>query len=191
MRGPVPAACPVRPAAHRAILGTREPRAVPGVRAIGRCAPWSAPLLSRLQRKLALPCSVGSQVLRCSPTPPGCAGPPCGGPPSRPGLGRRGPETAWRSPGSHAWCFSACRGSSTPQSRRATRVSRSQSCCPPENRVGAVGAIFGVQSPCPPMPVSTLQASSRDDARKTPGQDGGACSFPAGRLHPLQRAGFS
>jgi len=37
-------------------------------------------------------CSAGSQVVRCSPTPPGRAWPPWGIPPSRPGLGRGDPR---------------------------------------------------------------------------------------------------
>jgi hypothetical protein len=41
------------------------------------------------------------------------------------------------------------------------------------------------------MPLSTLQASPRDDARKTRGQDGFATSFPVGLFHPLQHGGLS
>ena len=41
------------------------------------------------------------------------------------------------------------------------------------------------------MPLSTLRVPSRDDTRKTRGQDGFATSFPAGDLHPLQHAGLS
>jgi hypothetical protein len=41
------------------------------------------------------------------------------------------------------------------------------------------------------MPLSTLQASPRDGACKTQGQDGAALSFPAGLFHPLQHAGLA
>ncbi len=57
--------------------------------------------------------------------------------------------------------------------------------------VGALKEIFEAQSPRPPMPLSTLQASPHDDTCKTQGQDGVAYSFPAGLLHPLQHAGLS
>ena len=57
-----------------------------------------------------LRCSVGSQVLRRSPTSPARACPSYGSVPSRTGL-RRLPKARWRSPGSRACCFSACAGS--------------------------------------------------------------------------------
>src|SRR5712664_3640399 len=41
------------------------------------------------------------------------------------------------------------------------------------------------------MPLSTLQATPRDVACKTQGQDGFAASFPVGLFHPLQHAGLS
>ena len=41
------------------------------------------------------------------------------------------------------------------------------------------------------MPFSTLQASPHDDTYTTQGQDGVACSFFAGLLHPLQPADLS
>src|SRR5271154_5701284 len=67
-------------------------------------------------------------------------------------------------------------------------------CClpPTRNEVGILFyGLFAAQSPRPPMPLSTLQASPRDDACKTRGQDGFASSFPVGLLHPLQHAGLS
>src|SRR5262249_45084188 len=67
-------------------------------------------------------------------------------------------------------------------------------CClpPTRNEVGIlIYGLFAAQSPRPPMPLSTLQASPRDDACKTRGQDGFATSFPVGLLHPLQHAGLS
>src|SRR6516162_6595725 len=47
-------------------------------------------------------------------------------------------------------------------------------CLPPtRNEVGIlIYGLFAAQSPRPPMPLSTLQASPRDDACKTRGQDG-------------------
>ncbi len=98
-----------------------------------------------------------------------------------------------RSPGSRACCFSACAGSLTTQGRRPARVSRSPPCClPPKgDGVGALKGIFEAQSPRPPMPLSTLQASPCDDTCKTQGRNGVAFSFPAGLFHPLQHAGLS
>jgi hypothetical protein len=63
---------------------------------------------------------------------------------------------------------------------------------PTLNEVGVlIYGLFAAQSPRPPMPLSTLQASPRDDACKTRGQDGFATSFPVGLLHPLQHDGLS
>src|ERR1700719_3881721 len=50
---------------------------------------------------------------------------------------------------------------------------------------------FEAQSPGPPIPLSTLQASSRDVACKTEGQDGVAGSFPVRLFHSLQHAGLT
>jgi hypothetical protein len=41
------------------------------------------------------------------------------------------------------------------------------------------------------MPLSTLQATPRDETCKTQGQDGVALSFPAGLFHPLQHTGLA
>ena len=47
------------------------------------------------------------------------------------------------------------------------------------NEVGIlIHRLFAAQSPRPPMPLSTLQTTPRDVARKTRGQDGFATSFP-------------
>jgi len=51
--------------------------------------------------------------------------------------------------------------------------------------------LFEAQLPGPPMPLSTLQTTPRDVARKTRGQDGFATSFPVELLHPLQHAGLA
>src|SRR5580692_190185 len=42
-----------------------------------------------------------------------------------------------------------------------------------------------------PIPLSTLQATSRDVSRKTQGQDGVAVSFLVGLFHSLPHAGLS
>lgn len=52
-------------------------------------------------------------------------------------------------------------------------------------------AFFEAQSPGPPIPLSTLQATPRDATCKTEGQDGVAVSFPAGLFHSLQHAGLT
>src|SRR5713101_4035168 len=67
-------------------------------------------------------------------------------------------------------------------------------CClpPTRNEVGIlIYGLFAAQLPRPPMPLSTLQETSRDVSSKTRGQDGFATSFPVGLLHPLQHAGLS
>src|ERR1035437_5164549 len=82
--------------------------------------PRLCPSLPQPPRKVALPCSAGSQVLRHSPTSPARTCPPCGLWPSRTGLDRQ-TKACWRSPGSRACCFPACAGSQTTQDRTATR----------------------------------------------------------------------
>src|SRR5580700_873916 len=51
--------------------------------------------------------------------------------------------------------------------------------------------VFQSSIPGPPIPLSTLQATSRDAACKTEGQDGVAVSFLVGLFHSLQHAGLS
>ena len=51
-----------------------------------RCSPSSAPFPPRPPQEVAFPCSVGSQVVRRSPTSPARACPSCGYVPSRTGL---------------------------------------------------------------------------------------------------------
>src|SRR6266576_1210719 len=74
-----------------------------------------------------------------------------------------------------------------------SRFARLPCCLPPtRNEVGIlIYGLFAAQSPRPPMPLSTLQATPRDVPSKTRGQDGFATSFPVGLLHPLQHAGLS
>ena len=66
-----------------------------------------APSLPDLRRGSPPPCSVGSSVLRHSPTSPARSCPPFGLWPSRTGLDRA-TKACRRSPGSRACCFSAC-----------------------------------------------------------------------------------
>src|SRR5271170_8217516 len=51
--------------------------------------------------------------------------------------------------------------------------------------------VFPSSIPGPPIPLSTLQAASRDASCKTQGQDGVAVSFLVGLFHSLQHAGLS
>src|SRR5580704_8012094 len=51
--------------------------------------------------------------------------------------------------------------------------------------------VFRSSIPGPPIPLSTLQPTSRDAACKTEGQDGVAVSFLVGLFHSLQHAGLS
>src|SRR6266436_7516363 len=55
-----------------------------------------------------------------------------------------------------------------------SRLARLPCCLPPtRNEVGIlIYGLFAAQSPRPPIPLSTLQAASRDVACKTQGQDG-------------------
>jgi hypothetical protein len=52
-------------------------------------------------------------------------------------------------------------------------------------------AFFEAQSPGPPIPLSTLQAASRDVSCKTQDQNGVAASFLVGLFHSLQHAGLT
>src|SRR5713101_4294332 len=94
-------------AAHRAIPGTCASRSVSDACVIERCSPQSVPFPPQPPRKVALPCSAGSQVVRHSPTSPARTCPHCGLWPSRTGLDLL-TKTCRRSPGSRACCFS-CR----------------------------------------------------------------------------------
>ena len=161
-------------AAQRAVPGTCVSRSESGACEIDRCSAWSAPFPPQPPRKVALPCSTGSQVIRRCPTSPERSCPPFGLWPSRTGLDLS-TKTYRRSPGSRACCFLACAGSKTTQDRTIHSRLAWLSCCLPPSRKG-VGALkhrfFEVQLPGPPIPLSTLQASPRDAACKTRGQDG-------------------
>ena len=47
-----------------------------------------------------------------------------------------------------------------------------------------------LNSPAPPIPLSTVQAAPRGVTCRTRGLDGFAVSFPVGLFHPLQHAGL-
>ena len=86
-----------------------------------RCSPSSAPFPPRPPQEVALPCSVGSQVLRRSPTSPARACPSCGYVPSRTGL--RITEGVLEISRFSSMLFSQrARALTTTQDRTATRV---------------------------------------------------------------------
>src|SRR5262249_51176206 len=100
--------------------------------------------------------------------------PPLGLWPSRTGLDLSS-KTSRRSPGFRACCFSACSGSSTTQDRSIHSRLTWLSCALPPYRNGVAILILRfveAQSPGPPIPLSTLQATPRDATCKTRGQDG-------------------
>jgi len=77
-----------------------------------------------------------------------------------------------------------------PDRSRLSRVSRGAFLHQEESRRPDF-PFFEVQSPGPPIPLSTLRASSHDASRKTEGQDGVAVSFLVGLFHSLQHAGLT
>jgi hypothetical protein len=117
-------ASPVTEACFTRIVQTRghaDSCSESGACAMERCSPPAAPFPPRPPQEVVFPCSVGSQVVRRSPTSPARTHPPFGLWPSRTGL-RILSKACWRSPGSRACCFLACAGSQTTQDRTATRV---------------------------------------------------------------------
>src|SRR3954451_20885454 len=151
------------------------------------------PSLPRPPPKENLLCSAGSQVLWRGPTPPARTCPAFDCASSRTGLALDRSQTRGRSPGSRAYCFSACAGSQTTQDWRAARVSRNLPCgLPlPQERVGIlINPFFEAQWPRPLIPLSTLRPAPHETSRKTQGPDGFAFSFLVGLFHSLQYAGF-
>src|ERR1039457_6343257 len=96
--------------ARRLAPGTLVPRSVSGSCRVLRRSPWSAPFPPQPPPRLSPLCSAASLVLWRSQTPPWRTRPAYGYSPSRTGLPAQTPK---RSPGSRAYCFSACLGSST------------------------------------------------------------------------------
>jgi len=58
-------------------------------------------------------------------------------------------------------------------SRSGSRCVACRGCCLPPMQTGSArgSSVFGAQSPCPPMPLSTLRRTPRDAPRKTWGQN--------------------
>src|SRR5207253_9807003 len=173
--------------------GPCDSRSVSGACAIERCSPSSVPFPPRPPRKVALPCSAGSQVQRHSPNFSGTcvsalrlvafADRPCSSDQGVLEISRFS-----------CMLFLSVRGfldyaGPTVHSRLAWLP-----CClpPTRNEVGIlIYGLFAAQWPRPPVPLSTLQETPRDVPSKTRGQDGFATSFPVGLLHPLQHAGLA
>jgi hypothetical protein len=109
--------------AHRQTLGHAGSLLRSGACVPERCSPPAAPFPPQPPQEAALPCSVGSQVLRRSPTSPTRAYPSYGYMPSRTGLPKL-PKARWRSPGSRACCLhQRARALTTTQDRTVTRDS--------------------------------------------------------------------
>ena len=107
-----------------------------------KASPSSAPFPPRPPQEVALPCSVGSQVIRRSPTSPARTCPSCGYVPSRTGL-RMMPKARWRSPGSRPCCFSACAGSNDYAGPDSHSRLAQLPCCLPPTRQGVGILICG------------------------------------------------
>ena len=153
----------------------------------------SCALPSPASAGVAFPCSVGSQVVRRSPTSPARACPPFGLWPSRTGL-RILSKACWRSPGSRACCFLTCAGSSTTQDRTATR-DNAAAVLPSSYSEGSRHPDLSAfrSSITPPINASGLRfethltvGSARLEVRME-----SLFPFPVGLLHPLQHAGCS
>src|ERR1035437_6013164 len=96
--------------ARRLAPGTLVPRSVSGSCRVLRRSPWSAPFPPQPPPRRWPLCSAAFLVLWRSQTPSWRTRPAYGYSPSRTGLPAQTPK---RSPGSRAYCFSACLGSST------------------------------------------------------------------------------
>ena len=111
--------------------GTCVSHSVSGACVVGRCSPESVPFPPQPPQRVSSLCSVGSLVVRHSPTSPVRSCPPLGLWPSRTGLDLP-TKTCRRSPGSRACCFSACAGSKTTQDRAIhSRIAWLLCCLPP------------------------------------------------------------
>jgi hypothetical protein len=108
------------------------------------CGALSSPTMCRFIPALAVPFFHGVHARRSAISLPG---PAC--------LRRR----QWRSPGSRAYCFLACLGSSTTPSLTATRdLSLLASVAFPQTAKGRhPDRCFRSSIPCPPIPLSTLR----------------------------------
>jgi hypothetical protein len=138
-------------------------------------------------------CSAGSQVLQRSPTSPERACPRCGFGPSRTGLVPGWAETPRRSPGSRAYCFSACRGSQTTQGRPVTRDLSQPAVLPSPSEIRFSALILVFRSSIA-RPTGTPIYASASTSRCSL-QDSGPrwirCSLLVGLFHSQQHAGLS
>jgi hypothetical protein len=139
------------------------------------------------------PDHTGSQVLQRSPTSPESACPRCGFGPLRTGLDPAWAETPRRSPGSRAYCFSACRGSQTTQGRPITRDLSQPAVLPSPSEIG-FDALIRVFRSSIARPTDTPIYASASTSRCLL-QDSGPrwirFSFLVGLFHSLQHAGLS
>src|ERR1022692_4791600 len=169
---------------------TLVPRSVSGSCRVPRRSPWSAPFPPQPPPRRWPLCSAASLVLWRSQTPPWRTRPACGYSPSRTGLLAQTPR---RSPGSRAYCFSACLGSSTtPGPAMARDLSPSAGMAFPLTEKGRRPVLSFRSSIAQPTDASVYASPA---ASRRPAQDSRSgwsrFSFPVGLFHPLQHAGLS
>src|ERR1039457_5546563 len=176
--------------ARRLAPGTLVPRSVSGSCRVLRRSPWSAPFPPQPPPRLSPLCSAASLVLWRSQTPPWRTRPAYGYSPSRTGLPAQTPK---RSPGSRAYCFSACLGSSTtPGPTSARDITPPAGVAFPLTEKGRRPVLSFRSSIAQPTDASVYASPA---ASRRPVQDSRSgwsrFSFPVGLFHPLQHAGLS
>src|ERR1039458_5702278 len=169
---------------------TLVPRSVSGSCRVPRRSPLSAPFPPPPPPRRRPLCSAASVVLWRSQTPPWRTRPACGYSPSRTGLLAQTPR---RSPGSRAYCFWACLGSSTtPGPAMARDLSPSAGMAFPLTEKGRRPVLSFRSSIAQPTDASVYASPA---ASRRPAQDSRSgwsrFSFPVGLFHPLQHAGLS
>ena len=96
-----------------------------------------------------------------------------------------------RSPGSRAWSFQTCVGSTTTQDRpKARDIAPGHIAFRFDDSVGVPIAIFRSSIPSPTVPLFTLRQASRDTWCKTRGR-ADRYSFLVRLFHPLLHAGLA
>ena len=140
--------------------------------------------------RIAPLCSAASRVLRRSPTPPARTHPDCGYSPSRIGLIA---QAHWRSPGSRAYCFSACLGSSTtPGPFPARELAPDNGVAFPLTEKGRHPVLRFRSSIAQPTGASVYASPAASRRHAQDSRSGWSrFSFPVGLFHPLQHAGLS
>jgi hypothetical protein len=190
---PFPLPFPRHFAHTRQSLGNASARPVPGACGSDWCSPWLAsfPAPSPPLRPVApWPCSRGSLVLRRHPTPHRRSCRSYGFRLLRPDCALLAQPTM-RSPGSRAYSFSACAGSTTTRDHPPTRVCAGVCAAFPICPQGRRPELdFRSSIPCPLIPLSTLRRAPRGAPRKTGGQVV-RYSFPVGLFHSLLHAGLT